>query len=67
VLRALSDPNPQRRYLVVPNQAEADLTIRKQIEELVQLNGSQPYSYDRKTLIEMLDAALAAAQQAPMP
>jgi NAD(P)-dependent dehydrogenase (short-subunit alcohol dehydrogenase family) len=67
VLRALSDPNPQRRYLVVPNQAEAELTIRKQIEELVQLNGSQPYSYDRKTLIEMLDAALAAAQQAPMP
>jgi len=67
VLRALSDPNPQRRYLVVPTQAEAELTIKKQIEELVQLNGNQPYSYDRKALIEMLDAALAAAQQAPMP
>jgi NAD(P)-dependent dehydrogenase (short-subunit alcohol dehydrogenase family) len=67
VLRALSDPNPQRRYLVVPNQAEAELTIRKQIEELVQLNGNQPYSYDRKALVEKLDAALAAAQQAPMP
>jgi NAD(P)-dependent dehydrogenase (short-subunit alcohol dehydrogenase family) len=67
VLRALSDPNPQRRYMVVPTQAEAELTIKKQIEELVQLNGNQPYSYDRKALIEMLDAALAAAQQAPMP
>ncbi len=65
VLRALSDPNPQRRYMVVPSQAEAELTIRKQIEELVQLNGKQPYSYDRKALVEMLDAALAAAQQAP--
>jgi NAD(P)-dependent dehydrogenase (short-subunit alcohol dehydrogenase family) len=67
VLRALSDPNPQRRYLVVPNQAEAELTIRKQIEELVQLNGNQPYSYDRKALVEMLDAALAAETPAPKP
>jgi NAD(P)-dependent dehydrogenase (short-subunit alcohol dehydrogenase family) len=67
VLHALSDPNPQRRYMVVPSQSEAELTIRKQIEELVQLNGNQPYSYDRKALIEMLDASLAAAQQAPKP
>ena len=61
VLKALSDPNPQRRYMVVPNQAEAAVTIRKQIEELVQLNQNQPYSYDRKALIEMLDAALTEA------
>ncbi len=35
------------------------MTIRKAIEELVQLNQDQPYSYDRKALIEMLDARLA--------
>ncbi len=67
VLHALSDPQPRRRYMVVPNQTEAEWTIKKQIEELVQLNGKQPYSYDRKALVEMLDAALAAARQAPMP
>jgi NAD(P)-dependent dehydrogenase (short-subunit alcohol dehydrogenase family) len=65
VLHALSDENPRRRYMVVPNQAEAEVTIRKQIEELVQLNGNQPYSYDRKALVEMLDAALAKAQATP--
>ena len=59
VLRALTAPVPQRRYMVVPNQSEAERTIRKQIEELVQLNQNQPYAYDRKALVEMLDAALA--------
>jgi NAD(P)-dependent dehydrogenase (short-subunit alcohol dehydrogenase family) len=58
-LRALTAPVPQRRYMVVPDQAEAERTIRKQIEELVQLNHDQPYAYDRKALVEMLDAALA--------
>lgn len=65
VQRALSDLTPQRRYMVVPNQREAEITIRKQIEELVQLNQNQPYSYDRKALIEMLDAALAASATKP--
>ena len=50
---------PRRRYLVVPNQNEAAITIRKAIEELVQLNGDQPFSYDRDALVRMLDEALA--------
>jgi NAD(P)-dependent dehydrogenase (short-subunit alcohol dehydrogenase family) len=62
VLHALADPSPKRRYMVVPNQAEAAVTIQKQIEELVQLNEKQPYTYDRKALVEMLDAALAAGR-----
>jgi hypothetical protein len=45
--------------MVVPNQEEAEYTIRKQIEQLVQLNERQPYSYDRAALIRMLDEALA--------
>jgi NAD(P)-dependent dehydrogenase (short-subunit alcohol dehydrogenase family) len=59
VKRALADAKPQRRYMVVPNQREAEITIRKQIEQLVQLNQNQPYSYSREALIAMLDAALA--------
>jgi len=58
VLHSLSDANPKRRYMVTPNAAEAELTIKKAIEELVQLNQDQPYTYDRKALIEMLDARL---------
>jgi NAD(P)-dependent dehydrogenase (short-subunit alcohol dehydrogenase family) len=62
VEHALFDPNPKRRYMVVPKQDEAERTIRKQIEQLVQLNEGQPYSYDRAALIKMLDDALATSQ-----
>lgn len=62
VERALSEANPQRRYMVVPDQQEAETTIRKQIEQLVQLNEGQRYTYDRQALTKMLDEALAGAQ-----
>jgi NAD(P)-dependent dehydrogenase (short-subunit alcohol dehydrogenase family) len=62
VEQALSAPEPKRRYMVVPNQQEAEITIRKQIEQLVQLNEGQPYAYDRTALVKMLDEALAKAQ-----
>ena len=61
VLHALFDENPKRRYLVVPNQREAEVTIRKAIEKLVQLNEGHTYTYDRASLIAMLDEALKAS------
>ena len=47
--------------MVVPNQFEAEITIKKVIEELVQLNEGHEYSYDREALIAMLDEALSAS------
>ena len=61
VLDFMSDDSPKRRYMVVPNQREAELTIRQAITELVQLNERHRYSYDRDSLIAMLDEALAAS------
>ena len=58
--KALFDENPKRRYLVVPNQRQADVTIGKAIEELVQLNQDQKYSFSRDELVKMLDEKLAA-------
>ena len=58
---ALFEPTPKRRYMVTPDQGEAERTIRKQIEQLVQLNERQPYSYDRDALVKMLDDALKAS------
>jgi len=40
----------------------AERTIRKQIEQRVQLNEDQPFSYDRAVLVKMLDEALARAR-----
>jgi short-subunit dehydrogenase len=59
VVHALFDPNPKRRYMVVPNEREAEATIKKQIAQLVQLNEGHLYTYDREALIKMLDEALA--------
>jgi NAD(P)-dependent dehydrogenase (short-subunit alcohol dehydrogenase family) len=59
VLHALFDENPKIRYMVVPNEGQAEFTIRQAIREVVQLNERHEYTFDRETLISMLDQALA--------
>ena len=62
VKQALSEPSPKRRYMVAQQRDLVERTIRKQIEQLVQLNEDQPYTYGRATLVKMLDEALAKAR-----
>ena len=57
--RALFEDNPKRRYMVVPNERQAEITIRKAIEEMVQLNQAQKYRYDRDRLVQMLGEIMA--------
>lgn len=59
VLQALSDAKPKRRYLIVPEQGQAEETIRGVVDVLVQLNEDHAYSYDRAALIRMVDEAAA--------
>lgn len=63
VMHALFDHSPKSRYMVVPNQDQAYMTISTAIERLVQQNTDQQYSYDRAALIEMLDKAITAQSQ----
>jgi NAD(P)-dependent dehydrogenase (short-subunit alcohol dehydrogenase family) len=58
-LAALFDPAPKLRYMVVPNQQQANVTLRKQLRQLVQLNQAHKYSLPRDSLVAMLDRALA--------
>lgn len=60
VQQALVSEQPKARYMVVPNQREAEFTIRKLLQETVEMNHEQPYSYDRDALVKMLDEALQA-------
>lgn len=62
-LDAMSSANPRPRYMVVPAANQALVTIRKAMDELVQLNEGHVYSYDREALIKMLDEAIAKARQ----
>jgi NAD(P)-dependent dehydrogenase (short-subunit alcohol dehydrogenase family) len=59
VEQALFARVPKHRYMVVPNQYQAQVTIKTQINRLVQLNEGQPYAYDRAALVKMLDEALS--------
>ena len=47
----------------MPAANQAAIAIRKVIEELVQLNQDQKFSYDRDALVQMLDDALARSKQ----
>ena len=60
VLHALSSANPKRRYMVTPNEQQADVTIRSAMRRMLELNEDQAYSFDRDELIAMLDELLAA-------
>jgi NAD(P)-dependent dehydrogenase (short-subunit alcohol dehydrogenase family) len=59
VMHALFDESPKSRYMVVPNQDQAYSTINRAMQRLVEQNTGQKYSYDRESLIEMLDKAMA--------
>lgn len=54
----LTAENPRRRYLVVPNQGEADWAIKAAVVRLLQLNGDQPYAYTRDELVALIDEVL---------
>lgn len=60
-VHAMGAENPKRHYMVVPNEREAEITIRAALYRLVELNRDQPYAYSREELIEMLDEALKPA------
>lgn len=57
-MHALFSDEPLLRYMVVPNEREAEMTIGTKINELVQLNTWSPHGFSRDELVQMLDAAL---------
>lgn len=67
VEKALFEPVPKHRYLVTPNQDEAEWAVSSLVGQLVQLNEGQPYTYSRDQLVKMLDDALAQARPRTNP
>lgn len=58
-LDAMTSDTPKRRYMVVPDQGQAEITITQAISEVVQFNRDQKFSYDREQLIKILDEQLS--------
>jgi NAD(P)-dependent dehydrogenase (short-subunit alcohol dehydrogenase family) len=59
VLDFMSSSNPKSRYLVTPNEQQAEMTIRGAMKRMLQLNEDHRYSFDRDELVAMLDELLA--------
>lgn len=57
-LHFLTSETPKRRYMVVPNKREAEITIKQVLRELVELNEGQTYSFTKEELITMLTEAI---------
>ena len=62
-LHAFTSPKPQARYMVVPAAGQALVTIRKAMEEMVQLNHGHQFSIPRDSLVKMLDETIARVKQ----
>jgi NAD(P)-dependent dehydrogenase (short-subunit alcohol dehydrogenase family) len=62
VEHALFDASPKRRYVVSSEPGIVEKTMRKQIEQLVQLNEGHRHTLDRAALVKMLDDALAGSR-----
>lgn len=55
----MSNNQPKFRYMVTPNEREAEMTIRASLAKTLQLNHGQEYSFDQQTLIKMLNEEAA--------
>lgn len=58
VEHALFAETPKRRYLVTPDQEQAEVTLRHAIRRVAELNQDHKFSYSRDELAKMLDEAL---------
>lgn len=54
-LHFMSNDTPQLRYMVAPDAPQAEAVIRAMIQKTLQLNEGQPYSYDKATLLKMVE------------
>ena len=59
VVDLLESEDPKVRYMIVGTRESAEMTVRKAMEEMVQLNEGHAHSLDRDELVAMLDELLA--------
>ena len=65
VLDLMTTDTPKRRYMVTPNEEQAQITIRSALQRLLELNQDQPYAYDRDGLVALLDELMAQDEKKP--
>lgn len=59
VEHALFSNAPKRRYMVTPDQGQAEATLQHALRRIAELNHGHEFSYSRDELVSMLDEALS--------
>ena len=59
VIDTLESDNPKRRYMIVGEADTAKNTVRKAMQETIQLNSQQKHELSKEELVKMLDELLA--------
>ncbi len=67
VLHAMFNDRPKQRYLVVPVEEEAEITMFVGMLKLMQMNDDQAFSFSREELISIMDRAITAAEARQPP
>lgn len=49
---------PQFRYLVTPNQAEADMTIKRSLQKVIKMNQGQPFRMNNEDILDYVKSLL---------
>ena len=55
ISRALFEESPRFRYMIVPEQSEAGITIAAGMGELLQFNGAHEHSYSQEEIHSLVD------------
>ncbi|GAA6150892.1 SDR family oxidoreductase [Pseudoteredinibacter isoporae] len=58
-LHLMQSDSPKSRYMVTATPAQADITLRRQISKMLELNAEQVHQFNREQLIKLLDEELA--------
>jgi len=59
-LDIMQSDKPKRRYMVVPNEAQAQRTLRRNMRKLLEQNQAQQFKYDDAALKNMFEEEIAA-------
>jgi len=62
-LHIMQSDVPKIRYMVTATLGQADVTVRRQISKMLELNSGQVHEFDRARLIEMLDEEIDKASK----
>ncbi|WP_299774691.1 SDR family NAD(P)-dependent oxidoreductase [uncultured Pseudoteredinibacter sp.] len=63
VLNFMSADKTKLRYMVTPNQREANLAIKRSLQKVIELNQDHEFSLNDESLVEMLRELMAKARK----